>query len=155
MQTEHITEEAARQDYLDNVYIELTQSYPLHKTKEERLQNYGLCQQCKQINTGSNWCKSCNAARFQNDFGKWASGNKEIDYFIQNTQIHAWKRHLILEWYSWSTFSEIEEIGKGGYATVFRAKRQVGRIKAWDHQWNQWSRIEKGMIIIIIPNMSH
>ena len=42
--------------------------------------------------------------------------------------------------YPWSTFSEIEEIGKGGYATVFRAKRQVGRIKKWDHQTNEWSR---------------
>ena len=68
------------------------------------------------------------------------SGNKEIDYFIQNTQLHAWDYHLALEWYPWSTFSEIEEIGKGGYATVFRAKTKVGRIEKWDHQKNQWSR---------------
>ena len=47
---------------------------------------------------------------------------------------------MVLEWYPWSTFSEIEEIGKGGYGTVFRAKRQVGRIIKWDHQRNQWSR---------------
>ena len=39
--------------------------------------------------------------------------------------------------------SEIEEIGKGGYATVFRAKRKVQSIKKWDHQINKWSRIEK------------
>ena len=47
---------------------------------------------------------------------------------------------MVLEWYPWTTFSEIEEIGKGGYGTVFRAKRQVGRISHWDHQTNQWSR---------------
>ena len=34
----------------------------------------------------------------------------------------------------------MKEIGKGGYGTVFRAKRQVGRIRNWDHQINQWSR---------------
>jgi hypothetical protein len=49
---------------------------------------------------------------------------------------------LLLEWYPWENFSEIEQIGKGGYATVFRAKRSVGIIKYWDHQINQWSREE-------------
>jgi len=49
-----------------------------------------------------------------------------------------------LEWYPWSTFSDIEEIGKGGFATVFRAKRKLSKIKKWDHQSNQWKRIEKG-----------
>src|SRR5439155_6136617 len=103
-------------------------------------EQYGRCKQCKEINTGQSWCISCNASHFKNDFNKWTSGNKEIDYFIQNTQIHAWDSRLVLEWYPWSTFSEIEEIGKGGYGTVFRAKTKVGRIRKWDHQSNQWSR---------------
>ena len=38
--------------------------------------------------------------------------------------------------------SEIEEIGKGGYATVFRAKRKLERIDKWDHYNNQWGRYE-------------
>jgi len=98
---------------------------------------------CNQINTEYDWCLSCNAGHFRNDFDKWTSGNKEIDYFIQNIQIHAWRHWLVLEWYPWSTFSEIEEIGKGGYATVFRAETKVQRIRKWDHQSNQWSRLEK------------
>ena len=80
----------------------------------------------------------CNAARFRNDFDKWTSGNKEIDYFMQNTQIHARNSMQVLEWYPWSSFSEIEEIGKGGYATVFRAKTQVGKISKWNHRKNEW-----------------
>src|SRR5947209_12525911 len=79
-------------------------------------------------------------ADFRKNFDKWTSGNKEIDYFIQNTQIHAWQWRLVLEWYPWSTFSEVEEIGKGGYGTVFRAKPKVQRILYWDHSNNQWSR---------------
>ena len=108
------------------------------KKQEEK---YGRCKECNEINTGDyNWCRACNASHFRQDFDKWMSGNKEIDYFIQNTQIHAWRYELVLEWYPWSTFSEIEEIGKGGYGTVFRAKRQVGRIEKWDHQNDQWGR---------------
>ena len=52
--------------------------------------------------------------------------------------------HGIIDWYPWETFSEIEEIGKGGYGTVFRAKTKVGNIEYWDHQFNQWSRYGKG-----------
>jgi len=48
-----------------------------------------------------------------------------------------------LEWYSWSTFSEIEEIGKGGYGTVFRAKTKLQKIRHWDHQKNEWHRYEE------------
>src|SRR5215208_7064777 len=76
------------------------------------------------------------------DFDKWTSGNNEIDYFIQNTQINAWRNWLVLEWYPWENFAEIEEIGKGGYGTVFRAKTKVGRIFNWDHQTNEWRRYE-------------
>ena len=47
---------------------------------------------------------------------------------------------MVLEWYPWSTFSDIEEIGKGGYATVFRAKTKVGRIKKCDYKNEQWIR---------------
>src|SRR3954452_14754877 len=109
-------------------------------TKEKR---HGRCKHCNEINTGYNWCLTCNSTRFRNDFDKWTSGNKEIDYFIQNTQIHARRDELVLEWYPWKNFSEIEEIGKGGYGTVFRAKPKVQRIKKCDHEKNRWSRYEK------------
>src|SRR5439155_10445230 len=122
----HINEDS--QDFIDNVFIDIKW------TEEERLDNYGRCEECNEINTGYKWCRICNAGHFRNDFDKWTSGNKEIDYFVQNSQIHAWYNQLALEWYSWSTFSEIEEIGKGGYATVFRAKKQVGRIWKWNYQ---------------------
>jgi len=77
---------------------------------------------------------------FPKDLSKWTSGNKEIDYFIQNTQVHAWDFNLVLEWYPWEAFSEIEEIGKGGHAAVFRAKRKLQRIRKWDLQKNEWRR---------------
>ena len=103
----------------------------------------------------NSWCRKCNARHFRQDFDKWTSGNKEIDYFIQNTQIHAWAYFLVLEWYPWSTFSEIEEIGKGGYGTVFRAKAKVGRIREWDHQINQWKRYFDADEYIALKTIEH
>src|SRR6266496_1464104 len=133
-----MNKETARQDFIDNVFIDKKM------TEDKRLIYYGRCYKCDEINTdkfGDNtWCLTCNSAHFRNDFDKWTSGNKEIDYFIQNTQIHACESLLVLEWYPWENFSDIEEIGKGGYATVFRAKRKVGSISKWDNQKNQWSR---------------
>src|SRR5438874_2623051 len=92
------------------------------------------------INTYYDWCISCNATRFKKDFDKWTSGNKEIDDFIQNTQIHAWDWRLVLEWYPWETFSENEKIREGGYGTVFRAKTKLRRIINWNQQNDQWNR---------------
>ena len=114
------------------------------ETEDKRLEKYGRCKKCNEINIESDWCLTCNATHFRNDFDKWTSSNTEIDYFIQNTQIHAWKRELVLEWYPWENFSKVTEIGKGGYGTVFRAKREIGRIEKWDHSNNQWSRYERG-----------
>ena len=111
-----------------------------YETKEQKLEKYGRCPECNQPNTYKKWCQSCNANHFREAFSTWSSDNAEIDYFIQNTQIHAWSLWLILEWYPWELFSEVEKIGQGGYGTVFRAKTKRTRIREWDYQNNQWSR---------------
>jgi hypothetical protein len=112
-------------------------------TQEERLEKYGRCEECNAINTFQDWCISYNEVHFRKDFDKCTSGNKEMDYFIQNTQIHGWEDYLVLEWYLWENFSDIEEVGKGGHGTVFCAKTKVQRIKKWHHQKNDWNRFQK------------
>src|SRR5207245_724870 len=62
----------------------------------------------------------------------------------QNTQIHAWNYDLVLEWYPWESLSEIEEIGKGGFATVFRAKPKVQIIQEWNRKKKVWRRFQQG-----------
>src|SRR5947209_2591618 len=108
-----MSEETTRQSFIDNVFVDTKE------TKEQRLRNYDRCEECNEINTYYYWCRTCNATHFQKDFDKWTSGNKEIDNFIQHTQINAYANHLVLEWYLWENFSQVEEIGKGGYGTVF------------------------------------
>ena len=107
------------------------------ETEEYRLKEYGRCSECNEIKKSYYWCNTCH---FQKAFSTWTSGNKEIDYFIQNTQIYAWDKWLTVEWYSWKLFSEIKKIGQGGYGTVFRAKCERGIINRWDYKNNQWER---------------
>jgi hypothetical protein len=49
----------------------------------------------------------------------WTSGNEKIDNFIQNIQLKFSKTSL--EWIPYYQFDEINEIGKGGFSTVYSA----------------------------------
>jgi len=113
----------------------------MYETDDEKFEAFGRCPDCNDY--GQYWCKSCNDARFRQAFSTWTSGNKEIDYFIQNSQIHAMTSITVLEWWPYETFSNVEKIGKGGYGTVFRANTGIQRIKGWDKQNNRWLRYEK------------
>src|ERR1041384_6669930 len=101
---------------------------------------HGLCYKCSQPNTGSLWCQSCNSKRFQQEFNKWTSGNKEIDKFIQKFQLDATCGEEMLEWIPYEKFSDIEYIAKGGFGTVHKAKWIDGYIYQWNISQNKWDR---------------
>jgi len=98
----------------------------------ERYKKHGLCKECNQPNTGRYWCQSCNSKRFQQDFNKWTSGNKEIDEFIQKFQLNATRWEEVLEWIPYEKFKDIEYLAKGGFGTVHKAKWIDGYIWKWD-----------------------
>src|SRR5687768_1129369 len=56
---------------------------PIQSTSE-----YGACQECGKENTWRHWCLSCNSFRFQQNFDKWASGNKLLDEIIRESQLN-------------------------------------------------------------------
>ena len=78
-----MNEETVCQDFFDNVFIDIKE------TEDQRIKKYSRCKECNEINTNQDWCRRCNVGHFRNDIDKWTSGNKEIDYFIQQTQIYA------------------------------------------------------------------
>ncbi|EXX70517.1 hypothetical protein RirG_086690 [Rhizophagus irregularis DAOM 197198w] len=84
---------------------------------KERYKNYGLCKECKQPKTYHNWCRSCNAKHFQQNFKNWTSGNNEVDKFIQKTQLKAKYHEEILEWIEYDRFENVEYLAKGGFVT--------------------------------------
>src|SRR4051812_37327615 len=70
----------------------------LNKELNELYKSYGLCKECKQPNTDYDWCQSCNAKHFQQNFKNWTSGNRDIDELIQRTQLKAKNYTAVLEW---------------------------------------------------------
>ncbi|RHZ77513.1 hypothetical protein Glove_177g113 [Diversispora epigaea] len=97
------------------------------------------CPECNQYHV-RRWCKRCNSRRFRNDFNNWTSGNDTIDKFIQEAQINAISENMVIEWIPYDRFKEIEKKDKGGFGTIYRAKRIDGSIKRWNIENQQWER---------------
>src|ERR1043166_1776701 len=106
----------------------------------ERYKKHGLCRECSQPNTSSLWCQSCNSKRFQQEFNKWTSGNKEIDEFIQKFQLSATNKEGVLEWIPYDRFENIEYLAEGGFGIVYKAKWIDGYIRYWNNSQNKWFR---------------
>ncbi|UZO10066.1 uncharacterized protein OCT59_001664 [Rhizophagus irregularis] len=82
---------------------------------EKRKQVYGICGECNEPGTGFEWCQSCNAKRFRDNFKNWTSGNKDIDKFIQQSQLNAVHYSKYLEWIPFENVNDITYITRGGY----------------------------------------
>ncbi|RHZ73903.1 hypothetical protein Glove_228g82 [Diversispora epigaea] len=76
-----------------------------------------------------NWCCPCNARQFQNEFDKWASGDREIDKFIQQIQLNAKIYQEIIEWIPFDKLENVTCLAKGGFGTVYKAEWLDGFIK--------------------------
>ena len=68
------------------------------------------------------WCKPCQIDNLKGNFTNWTSGNEKIDNFIQEMQLKI-KQYddIVFEWIPYNQFSDIKEIGRGGFATVYSA----------------------------------
>ncbi|RIA80188.1 kinase-like domain-containing protein [Glomus cerebriforme] len=106
---------------------------------------HGTCKECNQENTGFEWCKACNANRFQQNFKNWTSGNDDIDKFIQDAQLSATNYYKVLEWIPYDKFYDITYIAKGGFGKVYRANWIDGEIWNWDIESKNWNRNKLNM----------
>ncbi|POG64798.1 kinase-like domain-containing protein [Rhizophagus irregularis DAOM 181602=DAOM 197198] len=107
---------------------------------EKRKQAYGICGECKEPGTGWRWCQSCNAKRFKDNFKNWTSGNKDIDEFIQQSQLNAVYNKKYLEWIPFEKFQNITYIAEGGFGKIYSAEWPEGDINYWDIENQNWYR---------------
>src|SRR5581483_12498324 len=115
LEEEHLDEENSEEIKLlsDDVYEQIKDFYRYSLTEEQEslidklisdeelkqyYKEYGLCDDCKQPNTYSGWCRICNTKRFQQNFKNWTSRNNDVDEFFQKTQLKAKNKWEILEW---------------------------------------------------------
>src|SRR3954447_15801739 len=84
-----------------------------------------------------NWCKQC----LINDLKtNWTSGNEKIDELIQEMQLKIYDyEDIVFEWIPYDQFSDIEEIGRGGFATVYSAIWKDGPLE-FDKDNNAYTR---------------
>jgi hypothetical protein len=115
----------------------------LNKYLKKRYEYYGLCKECKQINTGEiEWCQSCNSKRFRQNFNNWTSGNHHIDKLIQTTQLKADSYENVLEWIEFNRFKKIRDSKKNSFGITYKAIWKDGFIRSWDYENNQWDRFD-------------
>ncbi|POG80480.1 kinase-like domain-containing protein [Rhizophagus irregularis DAOM 181602=DAOM 197198] len=107
---------------------------------EKRKQVYGICGECNEPGTGENWCQPCNAKRFKDNFKNWTSGSKNIDEFIQQSQLNAVYYLRYLEWIPFENFKDVTYIARGGFGKIYSADLPEGYIKYWDIENQKWKR---------------
>ncbi|POG70332.1 kinase-like domain-containing protein [Rhizophagus irregularis DAOM 181602=DAOM 197198] len=107
---------------------------------EKRKQVYGICGECNEPGTGEKWCQPCNAKRFKDNFKNWTSGNKDIDEFIQQSQLNSVYYKKYLEWIPFEKFQDITYIAEGGFGKIYSAKWPEGHIEYWDIENQKWHR---------------
>ena len=100
----------------------------------------GFCRKCgkEYTNVYQNWCKPCQIDNLKGNFTNWTSGNEKIDKFIQEMQlkiVNSWD--IVFEWIPYNQFSDIKEIGRGGFATVYSAIWKDGRL---EYKYGEYTR---------------
>lgn len=109
----------------------------------EDYHHHGNCKDCGDSLSRRGWCKSCNKNhRFNQDFEKWTSGNKDIDQFIQCSQLNVQERKDVVEWIPFENLILGEKIGEGGFGCVSKAYWKDGPIdeSGWNTDLCDWNR---------------
>ena len=107
---------------------------------EKRKEVYGICGECNEPGAGIYWCQPCNAKRFEKNFKNWTSGNKNIDEFIQQSQLNTLSWMSCLEWVPFEKFQNVTYITKGGFGKIYSAEWPEGFIWYWDIENQEWKR---------------
>jgi hypothetical protein len=76
------------------------------------------CSYCNKPFTEELWCKECDLFRIMEG---WTSRNPDIDKFIKDTIYEREYGNKFLEWVTFDRFTDIKEVGEGGFAKVFSA----------------------------------
>src|SRR6266498_637246 len=119
----------------------------LSKNEKYRFKYYGICLDCKQMNTGRFWCNKCDPGRFLRE-GK-TSGNAKIDELIHEAQLKTKDYYDNLGWIPFDRLIDIKPIGGGGFANVYSATWLDG-----EPEWNR-SKIRFAPITVALKKLKN
>src|SRR2546421_410033 len=83
------------------------------------------------------------------------SGNKDIDEFIQHSQLNAVYCTKYLEWIPFENFQDVTYITRGGFGKIYSADWPEGCIYYWDIENQKWYKIsDKKVALKSLDNSS-
>ncbi|RIA85639.1 kinase-like domain-containing protein [Glomus cerebriforme] len=107
---------------------------------ELRLKN-GVCLSCIRELEVRDWCRFCEAKKFEQNFKNWTSGNSEVDELIRKSQLNAQDGLDYFEWIDYREIESIEYITKGGSSRIFKGVWIKGPKHKLDSKKLNWRNI--------------
>ncbi|CAG8616013.1 8240_t:CDS:2, partial [Acaulospora morrowiae] len=92
----------------------------------KRDEKYGVCRWGKHYNTSRGWCQSCDPFETTQ---VWASESIDVDDCIKEFQFMVTEYDKVIEWIPFDRLNNIQQIGKGGFGSVFSANWIDGKRK--------------------------
>ena len=99
--------------------------------------NHKTCSYCNKSFTEKLWCKECDPL---NIIEGWTSGNSDIDKFIRDT-MYSRKSGKWLEWVPFNRFTDIKQIGDGGFSKVYSATWMDGKAN-YKFDYGNWKKLD-------------
>ena len=86
---------------------------------------------CNKPYTFIKWCKFCDRKQFVEQFSNWKT-HSVFDKIIEDSQLSIKYPNGYIQWIPYEKFVNIEFVGKGAFAKVYKADWVEG-LGAWDY----------------------
>ena len=115
--------------------------------------NIKNCLHCNKPFTEELWCEECDPFRI---IERWTSGNPDIDKFIKDTMYkpaESYYSYPFLEWVPFDRFTDIKEVGEGGFAKVYSATWIDGKLE-YEKVDGNWEKKEPKPLKVALKRLN-
>ncbi|PKC65878.1 kinase-like protein [Rhizophagus irregularis] len=107
------------------------------------------CSYCNRPFIEKLWCKKCDPYKI---IEGWTSGNPDIDKFIKDT-MYTRKYGSWLEWIPFDRFTNIKQIGKGGFSKIYSATWIDGKAN-YKYEYGNWIKSNPKQIKVALKRLN-
>ncbi|GBC07683.1 hypothetical protein RclHR1_07620001 [Rhizophagus clarus] len=111
--------------------------------------NHKNCSYCDQPFFEKLWCKKCDPYKI---IEGWTSENPDVDKFIKDT-MYSRKHGTWLEWVPFDRFTNIKQIGEGGFSKVYSATWVDGKAN-YIFEYGNWKKLDPKPIKVALKRLN-
>ncbi|GBB97336.1 hypothetical protein RclHR1_02970011 [Rhizophagus clarus] len=119
--------------------------------KESNQADNKICSYCNKPFIEKLWCKKCDPYCI---IEGWTSENLNIDKFIKDSIYDARLNLKFLEWVSFDRFTNIKQIGNGGFAKVYSATWIDGKSEYGKLNDGSWKKLKSKPIEVALKKLN-